>query len=270
MIPSLTLLSGLTLDQTSSSDTSLAVCPEALEQAVGLVAEGRLNHIAVIMDGNRRWAKAHNKPGFQGHVQGYGALRELVRFCQDRLHLPVLTVYAFSTENWNRTPPEVTFLTQLLKTAIHDEFSQLIQNNIQVRFIGDLSAFSPAIEAACHKLNEQSLLNTGMRFQIALNYGGRAEIVAACRRLMGQVEAGQLRADAFDEAMLTAAMYTAEVPDPDMIIRTGGESRLSNFLLWQSAYAEIMVRQELWPDFTPGVLLDTISTFAGRQRRYGV
>lgn len=257
--------------ETTSSPINEAISPDdLLSQAQDAINSGLLKHVAIIMDGNRRWAKAQGLAGFQGHWHGYQALKNLIAFCQDTLHLPVITVYAFSTENWNRPSQEVSVITQLLQRAIEEELKQLVEKNVRIRFLGDLSTFGNGVTKACQAIQTQSQSNTGLTFQIALNYGGRAELLRACQHLMAQAAEGLLAPDALTPEHLNAALYTGGIPDPDMIIRTGGESRLSNFLLWQAAYAELMIRSEWWPEFSPTTLLDTIGCFLQRHRRYGV
>lgn len=233
------------------------------------VQSGALKHVAIIMDGNRRWAQNHNMLAPQGHHAGYKALKQIVEYCARDIKLPVLTVYAFSTENWRRPDHEVDFLMKLFHQTLQAELGELVDNNIRLRFLGNLDEFSPQLQKEFKAAEAATADNTGMLYQVAANYGGRTEIVEACRKIAQQVQAGTLSPAAITEAHLSAALYTGPAADPDMVIRTGSEYRLSNFLLWQAAYAEICVVDELWPDFTPDVLNRTIVEFQHRQRRFG-
>lgn len=239
------------------------------ETITNLIQAGTLQHIGIIMDGNRRWAEQNQLMSVQGHYHGYQALKKIVAHCSEVLKLPVLTVYAFSTENWRRTEKEVGFLTGLLGQVLANEMNELVEKNIQIRFIGDLTAFPKTIREQCHQAQAASTSNTGLIFQVALNYGGRLELVRAFQQLAQQVQNGQLTPDVIDELMIAQHLFAPNVPDPDMIIRTGGEYRMSNFLLWQSAYSELYVSDEYWPAFTPSHLEKAIQVFCKRQRRFG-
>jgi undecaprenyl diphosphate synthase len=234
-----------------------------------LISQGVIRHVAIIMDGNRRWAEHHGSHSSEGHYRGYHALKTLIDYCIETLHLPVLTVYAFSTENWHRPGNEVSLLQTLFHQVLEQELDGLIRRNVRLRFLGDLDTFSSAFTALCHKAETQTACNTGMCYQVALNYGGRAEIIRACRALATQVKSEELKPEAITEADLSHHLYTGTEPDPDLVIRTGGEMRLSNFLLWQAAYAELYVSDVLWPDFTPHHLNEALQTFTSRQRRFG-
>ncbi len=234
-----------------------------------LIQSKALQHIAIIMDGNRRWAQNKGLPSTQGHYQGYKTLKDIVEYCSDVLHLPALTVYAFSTENWQRPGREVDFLMKLFHQTLQDEIDELDEKNVQLRFIGNIAAMSPSFYKQCLAAQQRTAQNTGMIYQVAINYGGRAEITAAVKQLAQAVKQGDLEPDALSEADITRQLYTGQTMDPDLLIRTGGESRLSNFLLWQAAYAEICIIEELWPEFTPDVLNRTIQVFQQRQRRFG-
>jgi undecaprenyl diphosphate synthase len=221
-------------------------------------------HVAIIMDGNGRWAAQRHLPRVQGHQAGVSAVRDTVE-TGARLGLQVLTLYAFSVENWKRPRLEVTTLMALLKRYLRLELKTLVRNNIRFRVIGRMEGLGPDVQRELTRGVDATADNTGMRFNIALNYSGRAEIVDAARRL---IEQGADPA-ALDEPAFANCLYTAGQPDPDLLIRTSGEMRVSNFLLWQIAYAEIWVTDVLWPDFRRHHLLEAIVDFQKRDRRYG-
>ena len=225
-------------------------------------------HIAIIMDGNGRWAKEKGMIRLKGHQAGMESLREIVRACSDK-GVKVLTVYAFSTENWKRPIEEVSGIFALLVRYVAKELKELNANNVQIRMLGDIDPLPADAKKAAQKAVDSTKDNTGLIFCIAINYGGRAEIVRAARLLAKQAAEGQLDPASIDEAMFASQLYTADLPDPDLIIRTGGEMRLSNFLTWQSAYSELYVTDTYWPDFTPDKLQEAIDAFNGRDRRYG-
>ena len=225
-------------------------------------------HIAIIMDGNGRWAKEKGMVRLKGHQAGMESLREIVRACSDK-GVKVLTVYAFSTENWKRPIEEVSGIFSLLVRYVAKELKELNANNVQIRMLGDIDPLPADAKKAAQKAVDSTKDNTGLIFCIAINYGGRAEIVRAARFLAKQAAEGQLDPASIDEAMFASQLYTADLPDPDLIIRTGGEMRLSNFLTWQSAYSELYVTDTYWPDFTPDKLQEAIDVFNGRDRRYG-
>jgi undecaprenyl diphosphate synthase len=221
-------------------------------------------HVAVIMDGNGRWAAQRHLPRVEGHRAGIAAVRDVVE-ASARVGIDVLTLYAFSVENWKRPRAEVSTLMTLLKRYLKLELGTLIDNNIRFRVIGRKDELAPDVRDELDASSARTSSNTGMQFNIALNYGGRAEIVDAARRAMAAgVPAGDL-----DERRFADFLYTAGQPDPDLLIRTSGEMRVSNFLLWQIAYAEIWVTDTLWPDFRARHLLDAILAFQKRERRYG-
>jgi undecaprenyl diphosphate synthase len=221
-------------------------------------------HVAVIMDGNGRWAAQRHLPRVEGHRAGIEAVRDVVE-SSARLGIKVLTLYAFSVENWKRPAAEVSTLMALLKRYLRLELNTLLRNNIRFQVIGRRKALSPDIRRELAASEEKTATNTGMLFNIALNYGGRAEIVEAVRRVM---ESGVAPGDV-DEQHFSRFLYTAGQPDPDLLIRTSGEMRVSNFLLWQIAYAEIWVTDTLWPDFRKRDLLEAILAYQKRDRRYG-
>ena len=221
-------------------------------------------HIAVIMDGNGRWAAQRHLPRVEGHRAGIDSVRDIVE-SSARLGIKVLTLYAFSVENWKRPVMEVSTLMTLLKRYLRLELNTLLSNNIRFRVIGREDELAPDVRGELKMAEEKTARNTGMLFNIALNYGGRAEIVEAARRA---ISSGITAAD-LDEQHFGNLLYTAGQPDPDLLIRTSGEMRVSNFLLWQIAYAEIWVTDTLWPDFRKQHLLEAILAYQKRDRRYG-
>jgi undecaprenyl diphosphate synthase len=221
-------------------------------------------HIAIIMDGNGRWAAQRHLPRVEGHRAGIDSVRDVVE-TSARLGIEVLTLYAFSVENWKRPRAEVNTLMMLLKRYIRLELSALLQNNIRFQVIGRPEELAPDVQDELEIGIAKTAANTGMRFNIALNYGGRAEIVDAARRAI----AAGISAEDLDEARFSSLLYTAGQPDPDLLIRTSGEMRVSNFLLWQIAYSEIWVTETLWPDFRRRDLLDAVVAYQKRERRYG-
>ncbi len=225
-------------------------------------------HVAIIMDGNGRWAQLRNKNRVEGHRAGIHAVRDTVETAA-RLGLEVLTLYAFSIENWKRPESEVSVLMGLLKHYLRSELDTLLKNNIRFRVVGRGDELAPDIRAELARAEERTAAATGLQFNIALNYGGRAEITDAVRRLFTELLRDGRSPDAIDEAALAAHLYTAGQPDPDLLIRTSGELRVSNFLLWQIAYSEIWVTDVLWPDFRRRHLLQAIVDFQKRERRYG-
>jgi undecaprenyl diphosphate synthase len=221
-------------------------------------------HIAVIMDGNGRWASRRHLPRVEGHRAGIQSVRDIVE-ASARLGIPVLTLYAFSVENWKRPASEVGTLMMLLKRYLRSELNTLISNNIRFRVIGRPRELASDIQAELEVAEHRTASNGGMQFNIALNYGGRAEIVDAARRALSL----GIPPDQLDEDAFAGLLYTAGQPDPDLLIRTSGEMRISNFLLWQIAYAEIWVTDTLWPDFRCRHLLEAILAYQKRDRRYG-
>ncbi len=221
-------------------------------------------HVAVIMDGNGRWAAQRHLPRVEGHRAGIDSVRDVVEGSA-RLGIQVLTLYAFSVENWKRPMTEVSTLMSLLKRYLRLELNTLLRNNIRFHVIGRDEELASDIRAELKAAEAKTASNTGMLFNIALNYGGRAEIVEAARRLL----AAQIRPEELDEQRFAGFLYTAGQPDPDLLIRTSGEMRVSNFLLWQIAYAEIWVTDTLWPDFRKRDLLEAVLAYQKRDRRYG-
>ena len=225
-------------------------------------------HVAIIMDGNGRWAQARRQPRVAGHRQGIEAVRRVVEAAPD-LGISVLTLFAFSTENAKRPAEEVSDLMGLMRHYLRSEIDTLHKNNVRLRFIGDYRKFKPDLVTLLDQSAERTRANTGMTLVIALNYGAQDEIVRATRGIAADVAAGRLAADAVDEALIAARLDTAGLPPPDLVIRTSGEQRLSNFLLWQAAYAELVFTDQLWPDFDATSLADALAEFATRDRRYG-
>jgi undecaprenyl diphosphate synthase len=238
----------------------------ALVQAIDF---GRLpRHVAVIMDGNGRWAKLRRKRRVEGHRAGIASVRDVVE-TSARLGLEVLTLYAFSVENWKRPKTEVSTLMGLLKRYLRIELDTLLRNNIRFRVIGRMHELPKDVQDELRRGMERTARSTGLLFNIALNYGGRTEITDAVRRLVADVMANGRDASRVDEQLLSSYLYTAGQPDPDLLIRTSGEMRVSNFLLWQIAYAEIWVTDVLWPDFRRRHLLQAVLDYQKRERRYG-
>lgn len=225
-------------------------------------------HVAIIMDGNGRWAKKRYLPRLAGHRAGVKAVRRTVEAAAN-LGINTLTLYTFSSENWRRPPEEVSDLMQLLQHHLLSEIDRLDANGVRLRLIGDWRALNPDLVRHLEESVARTAGNTRLNLVIALNYGGQDELVRAFRTLAASVAAGALTADAITPATIAAALDTAPFPPVDLIIRTSGEQRLSNFLLWQAAYAELWFTDVLWPDFGEDVLKDAIAAFAGRERRYG-
>ena len=225
-------------------------------------------HVAVIMDGNGRWARQRHLPRVEGHRAGASAVRETVETAA-RLRLDALTLYAFSTENWKRPKAEVSTLFALLKEFLKREFRSLVENDIRFRVVGRPDGLDPSVRSALATALEATASCRGMVFSVALNYSGRAEIADAARALARDAAAGRLDPESIDEDAVARRLYTADLPDPDLLIRTSGELRISNFLLWQIAYAEIHVTPVLWPDFRRRHLLEALLDYQRRERRYG-
>ena len=221
-------------------------------------------HVAIIMDGNGRWAAQRHLPRVEGHRAGIDSVRDTVETAA-RLGIRVLTLYAFSIENWKRPVTEVSTLMLLLKRYLRSELNTLLRNDIRFRVVGRMEELAPDIQAELSMAMDRTASNAGMLFNIALNYGGRAEIIDAARRA---IQSG-ISPDALDEQRFSSFLYTAGQPDPDLLIRTSGEMRVSNFLLWQIAYAEIYVTETLWPDFRRQHLLEAVLAYQKRERRYG-
>ena len=225
-------------------------------------------HIAIIMDGNRRWAKAQGKPASFGHKEGAKTLEKIVRYA-NKIGLGYITVYAFSTENWKRAEDEVKALMLLLQNYLDDYSKRADTENIRVKILGDISALSEGMQKSIIKCMERTKDNTGVTFNIALNYGGRNEIVKAVKEIALQVQASATKPEDITEEMISEHLYTKNEPDPDLVIRTSGELRLSNFLPWQSVYSELLFVQKNWPDFTEEDLDNAIIEYQKRTRKFG-
>ncbi|MES1990411.1 MAG: isoprenyl transferase [Pseudomonadota bacterium] len=225
-------------------------------------------HVAIIMDGNRRWAARRHLPRQVGHRQGVEAVRVITRAAGE-MGIQYLTLYGFSSENWNRSPDEVSDLMGLLKLFIRRDLAELHQNGVQVRIIGDREHLDADMVTLIEEAEALTRNNSKLKLIIAFNYGGQNEITSAMRRIAREVQAGRLSPDAICQETVANHLDTAGIPDPDLIIRTSGEKRLSNFLLWQSAYAELVFSDVLWPDFSPERLRESIAEFNRRDRRFG-
>lgn len=234
------------------------------ENIAEIVKKTKLQHIAIIMDGNRRWAKSNNLPTAVGHKKGVESLKNAVKSCH-KFGVKYLTVYAFSTENWNRDKAEVDYLMELFALTIKNEFKELHENNVILNFIGDLSRLNSKLQKIFADAVERTKDNTGVHLQIAVNYGARDEIVNAVKNI---VKLGYSENE-ITESLLNENLYTSSIPDPDLLIRTGGEMRISNYLLWQIAYAELLVTPQFWPEFNEKSMSEAILEFNHRQRRYG-
>ena len=246
--------------------TTTATAPQA--RLAGLDPSRLPAHVAVIMDGNGRWAKQRNLPRVMGHREGVEALKRTLRLCSD-WGIGALTAYAFSTENWSRPGEEVSFLMTLFERVLARELQALEQEQVRIRFLGDLEPLPEGLQRLIADATARTAANTGIHFNVCTNYGGRAELVRAARRLAERCAAGELDPSAIDEQSFASELHTAGEPDPDLLIRTSGERRISNFLLWQLAYAEIHITDVLWPDFDEAALLGALLDYQGRQRRFG-
>lgn len=225
-------------------------------------------HIGIIMDGNGRWAKQRNLPRSAGHTAGAKNFRTITKYCSN-IGIKYLTVYAFSTENWKRPEDEVNALMKLFKSYLEEAISDFKDENIVVRFIGDKSAFSPELQQLIEENEKMSANRTGMVLNIAMNYGSRDEIIRAVKNIAQQVKYGSIDVDDITSDVISNNLYTAGQPDPDLVIRPSGEYRISNFLLWQSAYTEYVIMDVLWPDFTEEMLDKALIEYAKRNRRFG-
>jgi undecaprenyl diphosphate synthase len=226
------------------------------------------NHVAVIMDGNGRWAKKRGLPRIMGHQKGVDTLKDLLRCCDD-WGISALTAYAFSTENWGRPTNEVEFLMTLFERVLRRELAELMSENVRIRFVGNLQDLPDSLQAEIEHSMLETKENDGIQFTVATNYGGRQEIMQACRAIATQVKQGLLELDDINEEVFEKHIYTTGIPHPDLLIRTSGEMRISNFLLWQMAYAEIYVTQTFWPDFNRLEFHEALLNFQQRDRRFG-
>jgi len=226
------------------------------------------SHIAIVMDGNGRWAHQRGLSRTEGHVAGAESARQVATCCAE-WGIPYLTLYAFSTENWRRPAAEVRFLMQELRRFLKKERAELLENGIRLEAIGRLEGLPKAVRQELGKTREATADGKKLTLTLALNYGARSEIADACRALAQEVKAGKLDPEGIDEELVAGKLYTAGLPDPDLLIRTGGEMRVSNFLLWQISYSELYVTDVLWPDFRKERLLEALHDFARRERRFG-
>jgi undecaprenyl diphosphate synthase len=255
-------------ERQASGEPSAAAAPAhpAADAAVAfsVTPQEMPRHVAIIMDGNRRWARARGLTEMDGHAAGVEGIREIIRHSVRR-GIEVLSLYAFSRENWARSDDEVSGLFMLLEKVIRNETAELVAQGARVRLLGRLEELPPETQASLQQALDATAGGQRLQLNIAFNYSGRTELVDAARKVV----ALGLRPEEIDEDVMAASMYTAGQPDPDMVIRTGGDERLSNFLIWQSAYAEIVFTPTLWPDFGPGQLDEALQEFASRQRRFG-
>ncbi|NJA05071.1 MULTISPECIES: isoprenyl transferase [Methylomonas] len=233
-----------------------------------VVDNGNPRHIAIIMDGNGRWAQKRMMPRIMGHHAGVKAVRKIVEYCAKQ-HIEVLSLFAFSSENWRRPQDEVSLLMELFMATLQSEVDKLDKNNIRLKIIGDKHAFPEKLQQKIAAAEQQTSRNTGLTLLIAANYGGRWDITQAARKIAADVLAGVIQVSDVTEELVDSHLMTAGLPEPDLFIRTGGEERISNFLLWQSAYTEFYFTDALWPDFDQASLDKAIASFKGRQRRFG-
>lgn len=248
---------------------SLTPAEESLEEMAARARQGAIpRHIAIIMDGNGRWASRQGLPRFVGHQAGSASVREAVQACR-ALGVEVLTLYAFSVENWRRPKDEVQTLMMLIEAVIHREIEDLHAAGVRLGVLGRLHELPQSLQDELRRDIERTSNNTGLLLNLAINYGGRAEIIDAVRSLGERIQAGQLAPQEVDEEMLAHALYTRTLPDPDLLIRTAGEMRISNFLLWQVAYAELWVTEDPWPDFKERHLIESVLDYQRRQRKFG-
>lgn len=244
-----------------------------VEQAMQRVEEaaGDLRipvHIGVTMDGNGRWARQRGKPRTEGHREGIKALKRLVEYA-GRYGVSYLTVFSFSSENWSRPADEIEFIFKLLKRFVDNDLEDLKRNNVCVRILGERDNLSRDLQQVIARVESETGTNNGLNLNVAFNYGGKGEIAAAVRKLAQKVAEGHLQVDEINEAVLSQSLYTAGMPEPDLMIRTGGEQRISNFLIWQAAYAELVFLKSYWPDFSEVEFVSALEEFSARERRFG-
>ena len=225
-------------------------------------------HVAIIMDGNGRWAKAHHLPKIAGHRAGAKSVRQAIEGARE-LGVEVLTLYTFSTENWKRPKNEVEALFKLLEEYLDKEEAELNEKNIRFSTVGDIDALPEPVRLKIKKVMASTSKNTALVLNLALNYGSRLEILRAARNIAGDAVSGKLDPEGIDEKLFSGYLYTNELPDPDLVIRTSGECRVSNFLLWQIAYSELYITKKFWPDFTKGDFKKAVAEYQGRERRFG-
>ena len=243
-----------------------ATAPEHRERPRPVGAVPR--HVAIIMDGNGRWAEQRGLPRAAGHKAGAEAVRRAMQAAGDH-GVEVLTLYAFSSENWRRSPQEIADLTGLMRFYLERELSTLLKEGVRLRLIGDYAAFGPELKERLERAVDRTRGNDRLTLVVALNYGSRAELASVTRRLAARAKAGEIAPEAIDEAAVEAELETRDLPELDLLIRTSGEVRLSNFLMWQAAYAELLFLDVLWPDFTEQSFADALAVYAARQRRFG-
>jgi undecaprenyl diphosphate synthase len=237
-------------------------------KSIGVDLKKLPRHVAFIMDGNGRWAKRRGEKRTYGHRSGVKVVKELVKAFR-YLNIPVMTIYAFSTENWNRSPEEVDFLMHLFEDSIIKQCNELKENNVRVRFIGRVDELRPNLIEKIRWIENETREKSGLILNVAANYGGRNEIIDAVTKIVGDVEQGRITKENISEKLFESYLYTADLPDPDLIIRTSGELRISNYLLWQIAYSEIWVTKTCWPEFTVPEFLQSIYDFQNRERKFG-
>lgn len=225
-------------------------------------------HLGVTMDGNGRWAMARGRPRTYGHSEGIKALRRLVEYCI-RYGTEYLTVFSFSSENWSRPAGEIRFIFSLLEKFVDSDLEKLVRNNVRVRIIGDRDRLEPYLVELIERVENRTAANTGLNMQVAFNYGGRADIVRASRILAERVQKGEIAPGDIDEKLFAQVLMTHGIPDPDIVLRTSGEHRFSNFLIWQSAYSELVFVDDYWPDFDEDVFLRVLAEYGRRERRFG-
>ncbi len=238
------------------------------QEIAEIVKEVNLKHIAIIMDGNRRWAKERLLPSAVGHQKGVSSLKTVLKACH-KFNIEYLTVYAFSTENWNRSEDEVNFLMGLLAKTIEGELKELHENKVRIKFIGNIDQLTPSLKEILANAEEYTKDNTGVKLQIAFNYGSRMELVDSFKKIAQKVADKEISPEEITEEMVANNLYTSTIPDPDLLIRTGGEMRISNYLLWQLAYSEIYITDKFWPEFNEDALASAVIEFKNRNRRFG-
>jgi len=226
------------------------------------------SHVAIIMDGNGRWAKKRLLNRIKGHEKGSETVRTIVRTCRE-IGIPILTLYAFSTENWQRPKSEVTALMSLLKKFLESEKTEMLDNNIRLNAIGQIERLPEDVRQTLHKTMDLTKNNDGLRLNLALSYGGRSEILRMVKQIAKKVKEGHIDLDSITSELVSEHLYTGDMPDPDLLIRTSGEVRISNFLLWQIAYTEIYITDTLWPDFGKDEFVQILKDYQGRERRFG-
>lgn len=237
-------------------------------ESEAIVTNDNPKHIAIIMDGNGRWAQKRLMPRIMGHHAGVRAVRKIVEYCA-KSNVEVLSLFAFSSENWRRPKDEVNLLMELFMATLQSEVDKLHNNNIRLKIIGDKSAFTDKLQEKIRSAEQQTQHNQGLTLVIAANYGGRWDITQAVQKIVDAIAIGELEAQAISEQLINQYLVTADLPEPDLFIRSGGEERISNFLLWQLAYTEFYFTEALWPDFDQSLLEQAITSFKSRQRRFG-